>query len=255
MIPLILPSLHALGVLVTRPEEQAAGLCQLLSQHGAHTHAWPTLRIEPLTFDVTRIDHCDLLIFISTHAVHHGQVLLQRFPQARLAAVGKATAQSLIDAGHTLDAVPERDFNSEALLQHPLLVTPPSHVTLVRGRGGRELLHDSLTTRGAQVSLAEVYVRTPITPDAVAQQALIDALTSEILQVITVTSVDVLHALLTTLPAALCEQLKSLDLLCGSLRIANTARELGWYGELIVAANPSDEAMFDALQRWHGRQR
>lgn len=255
MIPLVLPPLHGLGVLVTRPVDQANGLLQQLWQLGAQTWHWPTLSIEPLPFKIPDGAPCELLIFISVNAVTHGAALLQRYPQARLAAVGAATASALEALGHSPDAVPQIGSSSEALLAHPLLLTPPAHITLVRGQGGRELLQDTLTARGATVTIIEAYARRPVQPDAAALQQLQQTWRSDAIQVITATSVDVLRALQTTLPDDLFTALQDSALLCGSARIAEAARACGWRGEQVVARSPQESELLDTLTRWHTRQR
>ena len=255
MIPLVLPPLHGLGVLVTRPVDQADGLLLQLKHMGALAWHWPTLSVEPLPFEIAAYAPCELLIFISRNAVTHGASLLQRYPQARLAAVGTATARALEKLGHSPDAVPPAGSSSEALLAHPLLLAPPAHVTLVRGQGGRELLQDTLIARGTEVTLVEAYSRRPVQPDAAALQQLQQHWQSDAIQVITATSVDVLQALQATLPEELFTGLQDITLLCGSARIAEAASASGWRGERVIARSPQESELLDALTRWHTRQR
>jgi uroporphyrinogen-III synthase len=255
MIPLILPPLHGLGVLVTRPAQQGDTLLAELAKLGAHAMQWPTLDINALPYDTPGDLPCDLLIFISTNAVTHGASLLTRYPAARIAAVGQATAAALLAQGQQLDAAPEAGSSSEALLAHPLLQTPPPHIIVVRGRGGRELLQETLAARGAQVNVMEVYERTPLQPQPAAIEQLQQALHNDAVDVVTATSVDVLEALRATLPDALRHALQDQALLCGSVRIAHAAQAMGWQGEYIVARSPQQADLLVALCRWHTRQR
>jgi uroporphyrinogen-III synthase len=254
MIPLLIPPLTGLQVLVTRPASQATGLIHRLEKLGAQTLALPMLEL--VAHDhVLPASQYDLLIFISSNAVHFGQAVLAAQPQARLAAVGASTAQTLLDAGHQVDVTPESATSSEALLAHPLLQKPPAKVLIVRGVGGRELLRDTLIKRGSQVEVLEVYRRVPAQPDAQQLQALNTHILDGMLDVITLTSVEIAQALHHLLEPAIRDRAQHIAVLAGSSRIAQAARELGWLGERIIATSPEDEALVTALARWHTRAR
>lgn len=254
MIPLLLPPLTGLTVLVTRPLPSAGPLCERMIAQGAQALALPVL-------DIAAHEHAlpdqpyDLLIFISANAVQFGHAVLAAQPQARLAAVGASTAQALIAAGHAVDVAPDSATSSEALLAHPLLQTPPSRILIVRGVGGRELLHDTLTARGATVDTIEVYRRVVSTPAPDVLQVVTQHLSLEAIDVTTLTSVDIAHGLLQVLAPPAREQLLQTAMLAGSARITRAARELGWQGECILATSPEDQSLLDALTRWHTRSR
>lgn len=254
MIPLLVPPLAGLQVLVTRPALQAENLCQRIVSLGGEVLRLPVLAIEPRATALPTTAY-DLLIFISTNAVQHGQAILAAQPQARIAAVGAATAQALQALGHAIDIAPEHAANSEALLAHPLLQNPPANVLIVRGSGGRELLHDTLIARGSRVDIVEVYERIAVTPAAEQYATLQRQLHDGELDVISVTSVDILRALQALLDAGSLELLHTCTLLAGSARIAKAARESGWQGEYIIADSPEDAALLAALTRWYTRAR
>jgi uroporphyrinogen-III synthase len=77
------------------------------------------------------------------------------------AAVGPGTANALAQFG--IDCLlPESRFDSEGLLARPELQTTAvqgQSVLLLRGDGGRELLADTLTQRGANVEAIACYAR------------------------------------------------------------------------------------------------
>ena len=252
MIPLLLQPLTGLHVLVTRPAAQSEVLSNDLQAAGAQVTRWPALQIVPLNYALPETRY-DLLIFVSANAVQHGQNLLTQQPQARLAAVGPTTAAALHTLGQRVDAVPEQGADSEALLAHPLLQPPPPHILLVRGQGGRELLRDELRARGSQVTVLETYTRQMTQPDAAAVHALQQALQDELIDIVTATSVDVLHALHTQLGDCLLQP--GLTLLAGSARIAQAALDMGWPGEYVLARSPQDRDLLTALSLWHARQR
>ena len=75
------------------------------------------------------------------------------------AAVGQATARELANFGVTAVTAPAR-FDSEALLALPeMQVVAGKRMIIFRGVGGRELLGEALTARGAVVEYAECYRR------------------------------------------------------------------------------------------------
>lgn len=254
MIPLLIPPLTGLQVLVTRPALQAEGLCTRIAAMGGTALKLPVLNIEPLP--ITPPDRrYDLLIFISTNAVQHGQPLLATQPQARIAAVGSATAQALQALGHSIDVAPDHAASSESLLAHPLLLNPPPTVLIVRGSGGRELLRDTLTARGSRVDVIDSYRRVAAQPDALQLATLRQQLEAEELDVITITSVDILRAMVTLLDADTLRMVQTRTILAGSGRIASAARAAGWQGEYVIADSPEDATLIAALARWHTRAR
>jgi uroporphyrinogen-III synthase len=254
MIPYLVPALSGLQILVTRPALQAEPLCQRITHLGGDVLRLPVLTIEARAVAAPS-EQYDLLIFISTNAVQHGHAVLTAQSQARIAAVGAATASALQTLGHQIDITPEHAFNSETLLAHPLLQTPPAKILLVRGSGGRELLRDTLIARGSQVDVIEVYQRIAVSPSPQQYQALQTQLRNEQLDIISITSVEILQAL----NALLDEELRALaqrcTLLTGSARITEAARAAGWRGEHIIADSPEDSALISALTRWHTRAR
>lgn len=254
MIPLVMPPLAGLQILVTRPALQAAGLCARIHALGGKAIALPALTIEAKSV-TPPAERFDLLIFISSNAVQHGTVILNSQPQARIAAVGTATAAALQSLGHAVDVAPEQAANSEALLAHPLLQTPPARILIVRGTGGRDLLRDTLRARGSQVELAEVYDRVPAKPDPEQYLTVKTLLDASELDIISVTSIEILQALDAMLEVDVRCLAHPCILLAGSARIAATARQLGWQGEHIIADSPEDAAMIAALTRWHTRAR
>ena len=70
---------------------------------------------------------------------------------------------------------------------------------------------------------------------------------------ISVTSVDVLRALVRIVPAALDARLRATTLVVPGPRIAAAARELSWQGEVIEATGAEDAAMARALVEYARR--
>lgn len=261
MIPLLVAPLTDLTVWVTRPALQSNSLGERIRALGGEALLLPVLDIVPRAAAMPAHAH-ELLIFTSVNAVTHGLPVLQsQFELAAtsgikplVAAVGASTAAALTQHGYRVDLVPDR-ANSEGLLAAALLQLPPPRVLIVRGIGGRELLQTTLTTRGSQVTLCEVYARAPATPDAVQTDAVVTRLRAGELDVISATSVDTLHALLALLDAADRQLARQATLLAGSARIAAQAAQLDWRGECVASASPDDQHLLGALVRWRMRAR
>lgn len=250
-------TLHGLSVVVTRPAHQATHFQQQLEQAGASPLLFPVIDIQPpadLTSAETLLANLasyDSAIFISSNAVTFGLALLdnmqkQTLHQLTLGAVGKKTAGILLQHGYTAELVPTTDFTSEALLELPALQQlDGQHILVFRGEGGRELLADTLRQRGAIVDYVEVYRRTR--PENAASQ-LKQHHENQQLDIIAITSSEGLLNLLALLDNP--DWIKTVPLLVGSQRMVETARQAGFSGTLVIADNPGDEAMLNALMQW-----
>lgn len=254
MIPKVMPPLAELTVLVTRPASQAASLCEQIVQRGGTAIAFPTVEIEALA--ATTASGHDLVVFVSVNAVAHGVHLIEKGPATRVAAIGRATAAALAQTSLPASIVPEGGFNSEALLSHPdLTLATGARVLIVRGAGGRELLHETFAARGLLVETREVYRRVrPVVTDAV-RNALEERWVNEGIDVITATSIETLHNLQEMLSERGRQRLREATLLVASRRIAEAAAASGLKGAVIVANGADDASMIGALANWRTRAR
>ncbi|MBK1705071.1 uroporphyrinogen-III synthase [Halochromatium glycolicum] len=243
-------------VLVTRPAGQAAQLCELIRATGAEPVAFPTLEIrgsEP-NDDARSLlaEPWDIILFVSRNAVDYGLPLLPRTPTTAaggsrplIGAVGRATAAALREHGMAPDLVPERGYDSEALLALPTLTEVQGRrVLIVRGVGGRAKLGESLSQRGAEVAYAEVYRR--CLPETGIDAQIPDW--QQRLSFITATSDEVLQNLCQLVRSADQASLRSLPLVVISDRGGATAMQLG-FRTVAVAEETSDEGIVDALCR------
>jgi uroporphyrinogen-III synthase len=247
--------LPGLGVLVTRPEAQAAPLVGLLERAGARVHRLPAIEIVPapdreaLRASVGPIDRYRWLMFVSTNAVRYGAFLLEdaaSLPQ--FAAVGPATAAAIERAGLRVGVVPASGFDSEALLASPELTNVAgARVLIVRGDGGRELMGEELRRRGAEVQYVEVYARRRAAPAPEVVRAIEEAWTRGEIDVVTATSAELHGCLLEILSPAGRALLNRTALLAGGTRIADAARRMGHAGEIVVARAADDASLLDAL--------
>jgi uroporphyrinogen-III synthase len=249
--------LTGIGVLVTRPAHQAHHLCQLIEAEGGAAVRYPALEIKPrpdraaVRAAVGPPDRYDLAVFVSANAVRYGTDLLGERRDMPIAAIGQATAAALNAAGYRVSLMPEEGADSESLLALPQLADlTGQRVLIVRGPGGRELLFDSMTARGALVQYAEVYMREAAYP-SLERKAEIEALWRQGgIKAYTATSVEVLEALVGIVTPRCRELMHSTALVTGSHRVADAATRLGLGSPVILADSPEDAALTHALVRW-----
>jgi len=237
-------------VLVTRPAHQAARLCRLIEARGGRAVRFPALEIrEPrdpaaARSELEAANGCELLVFVSANAVDRAAPHLPSPLRPAIAAVGEATARALRRHGLEPSILPVGTADSEGLLAAPSLAAMTGkRVLIVRGEGGRPLLGDTLSTRGAEVRYAEVYRRA--LPAADPRSLL--ASWRQTVDVVTVTSRDLLDNLLALLGDAGRPLLLATPLVVISDRLGAAARAAG-FTRVTVAASALDEAVLDGVQ-------
>ncbi len=249
--------LQDVGVLVTRPRQQAGPLCRLLEARGASAFGFPTLEIKPLTdrralaARLGALEDFDLIVFLSSNAVKFGAMLLDQKRDLPLAAIGPATSRALNQAGYRVAVQPAGGFDSENLLRHPQLEhLARNRILLVKGSGGREFLQDELSRRGAQVTIAEVYRRERANPSAADLSALEALFAEGAIHVITATSAETADNLLELTPSSLRGDLERARWVVPSERVAARLRERGVSGTLLPADSAEDHDLVEAIVRW-----
>lgn len=254
-------SLHGAHIVITRPAGQATKLSQLVSEAGGEFHLFPLIAIAPLE-DYSAFNQClmhlpevDWAIFISSNAVEHGMPRVVNawasLPvKTQFAAIGPVTAQALKAFGvkHTL--TPEHRFDSEALLAlAEMHAMEGKRVMIFRGVGGREVLADTLSSRGAEVSFAECYRRVNPQTSIAPLKTLAEAHPR---LAIVVTSSEAMRYLLdmalmetTALPPH--HWLHRAVLCVNHARIAELPTQMGL--NVAIAEAPGDEAMLSCLNK------
>ena len=253
-------ALAGLRVLVTRPRHQSAGLVALIEKHGGTAIRFPVIEILPVQDPraaraaLASLDDYARVIFLSPNAVRHGCALMDTAraaeTRALIAAVGESTAAALEQAGFDAVLRPARGADSEALLALPELgrkTVAGSRILIVRGEGGRQLLGDTLSNRGARVTYAEVYrrARPEVNGGGLARRGRnggIDA--------IVITSLEGMENLFAMLGEAAAAWLKQAGYVVVSERLADYARALGIKDPPVIAARADAEALLEALLRW-----
>ena len=252
-----MPALHGVGVLVTRPEQQAMPLCRLLEIQGANTLRLPAVKIKAVgnrreaAAQLGALEDFDVIIFTSTNAVRFGASLLDQQRDLTLAAIGPATARALNQAGYRVAVQPVGSFDSETLLLHPRLEhLAGRRILIVKGSQGRPFLEQQLAQRGAHVVTADVYQREPATPSDEVLAALLGHFIAGTVQVITATSIEIAGNLLSIATPALRDEFERVHWLVPGERIAAGVRERGLSAPLLVAESAGDHALVAALVRW-----
>lgn len=251
-------NLKGVRVLITRPAHQAEALAHLIETEGGEAIRLPTIEIAPPT-DPTAVDAIfkrwadfHLIIFVSPNAVRTALPRLRVFGLPRTvacAAVGQGTQQALLAEGIVNVLAPNTSFDSEALLELlPAGNVAGKNILIVRGTGGRALLAETLSARGARVRHAECYRRLiPRQPDVTALARLVRG---EI-DIISITSVEGLQNLYALVAPADRGCLLATPILVVGERQAGAGRSLG-FKSVQVATRASDAALLDALRTWRG---
>jgi uroporphyrinogen-III synthase len=255
LIPHPIASLKGLTVLVTRPAEQAVPLCELIKGKGGNPIALPTIAIESVAQERNTVEY-DWLIFVSANAVRHGLPLVKFGTNTRIAAIGKATAAALAAQDIAVDAMPISGTTSESLLAHPAFAAiSGQRVLIVKGIGGRELLHDALSEKGATVSTLSAYRRVQPLLNADQVQQIEQKWRDEGIDIVTITSVETLDNLLAMLSDSGRALLNKTPFVTLSERIAIAARDKGLSGTCVLSRGADDEAIVGAIAAWHARAR
>lgn len=253
------PSLAGIGVLVTRPARQADRLAQLIEEAGGRAIRFPVIEIAepldnaPLLALIDRLPQFELAIFISPNAVEKAMNLVRArrgvWPAGVAAAcVGRGSAKTLRHFGIDCPISPAGRFDSEALLSEPALAdVAGKHIVIFRGDGGRELLGNTLRSRGAEVEYAECYRR--LRPSVDPTPLLRQWARGEI-DIVTITSVEALRNLYDMVGKAGRSWLVRTPIVVLAEAHAQACRELGFRHMPLVAREASDEAILEAIQTW-----
>ncbi len=236
-------ALRGWRVWVSRAGHQARGLCALIEDAGGEPLRLPALEIRPLSVDWSLVGESDWLIFVSRNAVEQA---FDRCPDlhrraGRVAAIGRATRRALRQRDIAVAEMPADGFDSEALLRLPAFRDiAGQRVSIVKGRGGRALLADTLRRRGARVEPIDVYRRAlPEYSVETLRRAFTDGLDAMI-----ATSGEVLD----NMSRLIGERRALFDapLIVVSQRVADRASRLG-FTRIGVSREPGDEALLQAL--------
>ncbi len=252
--------LKGMGVVVTRPVHQAQNLAQLIAGAGGEAILFPVLEIldavdlRPINALISRLDEFDVAIFISPNAVSKALNLIraqrQLPPRLMIAAIGKGSKKELERCGITQIVAPEKQFDSEGLLALPQFQDMRGkRVVIFRGEGGREVLGDTLISRGATLEYAECYRRCKPSIDTA---PLLHRWARGEIHAVSATSGESLRNLFDLLGKLGQQWLRKTPLFVPHERIAQVAREMGL--AQVIVTPPGDEGLITGLSEWKLRE-
>jgi uroporphyrinogen III methyltransferase/synthase len=158
------------GVVITRPQEQAAEFAGLLRAQGARVIHFPVIKIIPaddrrdLDRAIGAIGDYQWIIFTSANGVSHFFRRLRELGKdirdlkgIRICAIGPATGGAVEDRGLRVDLVPE-SFISEGVIEAFRKENiKGSRILLPRAEAARDVIPAELAKLGATVDVATVY--------------------------------------------------------------------------------------------------
>jgi uroporphyrinogen-III synthase len=245
--------LEGIGVIVTRPQRQAAVFAAKIGALGGVPIVWPAIVIlppddaAPLAQAHANLALYDIAIFVSVNAVEFGAPPPPaRWPAHTIAyAPGPGTADALVAAGIPDPQVPVTSLDSEGLLELPSLAdVTGKRVVIFRGEGGREFLGNALRARGATVDHVPCYRR--VAPQTGAA-GLFEAIREGRAHALTLTSSEGLDNLMAALGSAGQREIASLPVFAVHPRIAERARE---HGLRAVETGGGDDGLLAGLLEW-----
>ena len=244
-------------MLVTRPSDQAESLCRLIEAAGGKAIRFPAIEISPLLHDertcvatTEQLTESDIVIFISANAVRFGVEMFKSvtpYSHRQVAAIGRATANALRQSEVLVDILPDKGFTSEALLAMPQMQdVAGKKVVIFKGEGGRELLTDTLSGRGARVSTLDVYRRLIPTVN-IKHDDILQAWSHGGIDAVIVTSQEIMANLFTLLGEAGRDYLQHTPMVVISERLREASHQYQVLAPVVVAAEASDDAILAAL--------
>lgn len=246
--------LDGVGVIVTRPQRQAAGFATKIAALGGRPIIWPAIVILPpddgerLARAHAMLGDYDIAIFVSANAVEYGAPRASAWPAGIVTyAPGPGTAEALAAAGIANARIPVKSWDSEGLLDLPdLQDVSGKRIVVFRGEGGREFLGNALRMRGGTVDHVTCYRR--VAPQTGAA-GLIEAMRDGRAHALTLTSAEGLDNLIAALGAAGRALLERLPTFAAHPRIAERARE---HGLSAVETAGGDAGLLAGLLEWFG---
>ena len=157
-------------IVVTRPEEQAQGLANMLTELGAWVHLFPTIKILPpkswseIDEAIAGLSRYDWVLFTSVNGVKY---FFQRLRNARkdgrylsgiqIGVIGPVTGDALYEEGLIPDLLPEK-YSAEGIVEVlEKLPLSGKRFLLPRPVLARDYLPKKITGLGATVDVVEAY--------------------------------------------------------------------------------------------------
>ncbi|MDR0674048.1 MAG: uroporphyrinogen-III synthase [Zoogloeaceae bacterium] len=256
-----MPTLPLKGqtIVITRPRAQAGTLSAGIHALGGAVFLFPLLEISPWPDDALlrdaalRLADYHFAVFVSPNAARYALPRLcavGAWPETtRAVAVGEGTARNLRSAGLEDCLYPRSRADSEALLDLPELsesAVRDKNIVIFRGNDGRELLAQTLATRGARVDFVPVYRR----ERAKAEWAEFgERLAAGEFAALTLFSSEVLRCLVEGCPPEQITALRQTPVFIPHTRIVEAARDAGFLRAIQTEAG--DEGLLAGLNAYN----
>ena len=243
-------SLNGLCVWVTRPQDQSGALCRLIRKNGGVAYALPTVVLQPMPLSQVlrstwlHLVKPTLVIVLSANAVRFFSLPWQDMAQA--IAIGPATAAALSHRGIDVFAVAQ-PASSEGLLALPMLQDVAGQQCFVLcGQDPRQLLHNRLKGRGADVTTIVSYRR--VAP-AWQDQQVLHFMQQQSIDVVVFTSMSGIKNLIEGLDFSALARLRQCCAVVVGKRMAKECQNGQWFAMIYVATDASDASIVAALKQ------
>ena len=226
-------------VVITRPEIAIAKATEVYQKAGFEVFKAPCYAIKTNTAVLPQWLAAEAAVWIvlSVHALQHALKIAPQWRplnKTRVIAVGPAVANAW-----------QRQFE-HPIEFHPLM-NSEGVIELLTTAGGRNLIKTHCMEQQISYNQINTYHRIELAIDAAGlQQKILNA--SENKVILTATSSGILVHFMSQLPVELTTKVLNNPLVVGAQRIADLAKDLG-FNNISVAANPSDEAMCEVVER------
>jgi len=244
-------------IVVTRARKQASGFLRMLSDSGAECLECPTIKVVPpeswhaLDKAIGRLSDYDWLIFTSVNGVSYFYKRLfaagmdtRALQDIRVAAIGPATAERLLDFGISCDIIPENYRAESVVAAFEHVPVTGKKILLPRAREARSILPEELTRMGARVDEITAYV-TEISDQNV--ETLLNHLENGSVDCLTFTSSSTVRNFKRLLPSEKFESLvREVTVACIGPITADTAESLG-FDVHVVAREYTIQGLYAAI--------
>lgn len=248
-------------ILVTRSQHQSHELSEKIMDLGGEPVEFPLIRLipprndQPLKQALQRLSDFDWVIFTSVNGVQfffdylrQMKIDIRKLANAKLVAVGKKTADALIERGLLVEQIPQA-YYAEALVEHLRpIVRAGEKVLIPRTNIARSLIPDQLSQMGCQVEAVDAY---ETVVDGQNAEQIVHQLKARKIDAITFTSsstvryfVQVVSELFVEWP----EWIKDVKVACIGPVTAKTAQKYGFQVD-VMAQTYTIEGLITALQK------
>ena len=246
--------LKNIGVLITRPIKQSQELRNAIHEHGGNPILFPVIDIKPLSpviikHNKEQLDVASIIIFVSINAAINGKDHFD-FTNKKVIAIGPTTKNYLERNDITVTFCPEKEFNSEGLLQSSILKNVKNKIiTIVRGESGRESLNIELDRRGAKVQYLTAYKRVEQSHTKEQVNDLNENFQSGIIHFVIIMSFETFKYLSVILNSKQVQIPASIKFIVPSQRVANKIHAYSENNTCIVSADTQTSSIISVLEK------